>query len=88
MHGKFYPWRSVDADNHIEDGSKSGRNSLRQPYDRQPNMPYIGRNQYGTLRDGATSGFHRSISDGATDENPTKNETYGDFFLQLATITT
>ena len=79
MHGKFYPWRSVDADNHIEDGSKSGRNSLRQPYDRQPNMPYIGRNQYGTLRDGATSGFHRSISDGATDENPTKNETYGGY---------
>ena len=47
-HGKFYPWRSVDADFHEPNGQKSGRNSLRQPYD--GNKHNIKRQQYGKLR--------------------------------------
>ena len=70
MHGKFYPWRSIDADNHKDDGSKSGRNSLRQPFDQKPPMPDISRQQFGSMRG---NGFINAITDGATNENPTKD---------------
>ncbi len=76
MHGKFYPWRSVDADNHIKDGSKSGRISLRQPYNKTANMPNVSRQQYGTFRD---AGLIQAITDNATNENETKDGTYGGY---------
>ena len=76
MHGKFYPWRSIDADNHRDDGSKSGRSQLRQPYDQAPPMPNIERQQFGSMRG---NGFINAITDGATDENPTKDNKYGGY---------
>ena len=71
QHGKFYPWRSFDADYHQANGSKSGRNSLRQPYD--GNKFNVKRQQYGKLR-GQNDYAARinSITDGAAEE-----DTYG-----------
>ena len=67
QHGKFYPWRSFDADYHQANGSKSGRNSLRQPYD--GNRFDIKRQQYGKLRgDNKQNAFINSITDGANVE--------------------
>jgi formylglycine-generating enzyme required for sulfatase activity len=67
QHGKFYPWRSFDADYHQANGSKSGRNSLRQPYD--GNTFDIKRQQYGKLRgDNKQNAFINSITDGANTE--------------------
>ena len=71
QHGKFYPWRSFDADYHQANGSKSGRNSLRQPYD--GNRFDIKRQQYGKLRgDNKQNAFINSITDGATVEGNDK----------------
>ena len=73
QHGKFYPWRSFDADYHQANGSKSGRNSLRQPYD--GNRFNIQRQQYGKLRgDNKQNAFINSITDGALVEG---NSTFG-----------
>ena len=67
QHGKFYPWRSFDADYHQANGSKSGRNSLRQPYDGKTFD--IKRQQYGKLRgDNKQNAFINSITDGANTE--------------------
>ena len=64
QHGKFYPWRSFDADYHQANGSKSGRNSLRQPYDGKDFD--IKRQQYGLLRgDNKQNAFINSITDNA-----------------------
>ena len=52
-HGKFYPWRSLDADYHSSpQGGRSGRNSLRQPFDQGQTFTGVKlyRNQYGKLR--------------------------------------
>ncbi len=73
QHGKFYPWRSFDADYHQANGSKSGRNSLRQPYD--GNRFDIKRQQYGKLRgDNKQNAFINAITDGANVEG---NSTFG-----------
>ena len=73
QHGKFYPWRSFDADYHQANGSKSGRNSLRQPYD--GNRFDIKRQQYGKLRgDNKQNAFINAITDGA---NVDGNTTFG-----------
>ncbi len=70
QHGKFYPWRSFDADYHQANGSKSGRNSLRQPYD--GNRFNITRQQYGTVRgDNKQNAFVNAITDGANVEGNT-----------------
>ena len=64
QHGKFYPWRSFDADYHQPNGSKSGRNSLRQPYDGQKFN--VQREQYGVVRgDNKHAAYVRGITDGA-----------------------
>ena len=71
QHGKFYPWRSFDADYHQANGSKSGRNSLRQPYD--GNRFDIKRQQYGKVRgDNKQNAFVNAITDGANVEGNTK----------------
>ncbi|MAZ57851.1 MAG: hypothetical protein CMP56_00315, partial [Flavobacteriales bacterium] len=71
QHGKFYPWRSFDADYHQANGSKSGRNSLRQPYD--GNRFDIKRQQYGKLRgDNKQNAFINAITDGASVEGNNK----------------
>tara|TARA_B100002052_G_C15883123_1_gene600331 strand:- start:560 stop:2698 length:2139 start_codon:yes stop_codon:yes gene_type:complete len=71
QHGKFYPWRSFDADYHQANGSKSGRNSLRQPYD--GNRFDIKRQQYGKLRgDNKQNAFINAITDGASVEGNSK----------------
>lgn len=73
QHGKFYPWRSFDADYHQDNGSKSGRNSLRQPYD--GNRFDIKRQQYGKVRgDNKQNAFVNAITDGANVEG---NTTFG-----------
>ena len=68
QHGKFYPWRSLHADYHKDDGSKSGRNSLRQPYPSATH--HIKRQQYGLLRgDNKQNAFIQSITDNAAGDD-------------------
>ena len=66
-HGKFYPWRSVDADRfepYYDDRTVAGRNKLRQPFDGDINN--IARQQYGVLRgDAGQNLVIKPITDGA-----------------------
>ena len=67
QHGKFYPWRSRDADGHVDDGSKSGRIGLRQPFSSV--QQDLRRQQYGTLRgDNSNEAFIQALTDGRTSE--------------------
>ena len=77
QHGKFYPWRSFDADYHKADGEKSGRNSLRQPYNSKQQFD-IKREQYGKVRgDNSYNAFVNSITDGANGTEMDGKTTFG-----------